>query len=115
SVVRLARAFRASFQFPGDQTARVTPVPIPNTEVKPRRADDTARVTVWERRSPPGLILEAVLSNQSGLFVFALTRRSQKETGIFINVGDKNPVESSKVFAKVLLTRLAPRSILGTP
>src|SRR5712691_8940459 len=39
----------------GGNTARVTPVPIPNTEVKPRRADDTARVTVWERRSPPGL------------------------------------------------------------
>jgi hypothetical protein len=45
----------ASFQFPGDHTARVTPVPIPNTEVKPRRADDTARATVWERRSSPGL------------------------------------------------------------
>jgi hypothetical protein len=42
-------------EFPGDHTARVTPVPIPNTEVKPRRADDTARVTVWERRSSPGL------------------------------------------------------------
>src|SRR5215467_8095944 len=40
----------------GGHTARVTPVPIPNTEVKPRRADDTARVTVWERRSSPGLI-----------------------------------------------------------
>ena len=39
----------------GGHTAGVTPVPIPNTEVKPRRADDTARVTVWERRSPPGL------------------------------------------------------------
>src|SRR6267142_3649713 len=45
----------ASFQFPGDHTARVTPVPIPNTVVKPRRADDTARATVWERRSSPGL------------------------------------------------------------
>src|SRR6266849_3031670 len=43
----------------GGNTARVTPVPIPNTEVKPRRADDTARVTVWERRSPPGLISKA--------------------------------------------------------
>ena len=42
-------------QFSGDHTARVTPVPIPNTVVKPRRADDTARVTVWERRSSPGL------------------------------------------------------------
>src|SRR5690348_5738461 len=39
----------------GGHTAGATPVPIPNTEVKPRRADDTARVTVWERRSLPGL------------------------------------------------------------
>ena len=46
---------RAGLQVSGDQTARVTPVPIPNTEVKPRRADDTAWVTVWERRSSPGL------------------------------------------------------------
>ena len=43
-----------SDKFPGGHTAGVTPVPIPNTEVKPRWADDTARVTVWERRSPPG-------------------------------------------------------------
>src|ERR1700683_4008603 len=49
----------SNFQrFLGGHTARVTPLPIPNTEVKPRRADDTARVTVWERRSPPGLILK---------------------------------------------------------
>ena len=34
----------------GEHTARVTPVPIPNTEVKPRRADGTARVSVWEIR-----------------------------------------------------------------
>ena len=40
-------------QVSGGHTAGVTPVPIPNTEVKLRRADDTARVTVWERRSPP--------------------------------------------------------------
>jgi hypothetical protein len=34
----------------GEHTARVTPVPIPNTEVKPRRADGTARESVWEIR-----------------------------------------------------------------
>src|SRR5512147_3145557 len=33
----------------------VTPVPIPNTAVKPSCADDTAWETVWERRSPPDL------------------------------------------------------------
>ena len=40
-------------QFAGEFTARVTPVPIPNTEVKPRWADGTARVTVWEIRLSP--------------------------------------------------------------
>ena len=30
------------------------PVPIPNTEVKLRSADDTASARVWENRSPPG-------------------------------------------------------------
>ena len=37
----------------GDLTAGVPPVPIPNTEVKPRRADCTARESVWESRSLP--------------------------------------------------------------
>src|SRR5580693_361158 len=61
---------RASLQVSGDQTARVTPVPIPNTEVKPRRADDTAWVTVWERRSSPGLNWKRpLLFFESGLFV----------------------------------------------
>ena len=31
-----------------------TPVPFPNTEVKPFSADGTARETVWESRSSPG-------------------------------------------------------------
>ena len=37
----------------GDFTAGEIPVPIPNTEVKPRRADCTARESVWESRSSP--------------------------------------------------------------
>ena len=32
-----------------------TPVPIPNTMVKPREADGTALETVWESRWPPAL------------------------------------------------------------
>jgi len=40
-------------QFAGEYTARATPVPIPNTEVKSRWADGTARVTVWEIRWSP--------------------------------------------------------------
>ena len=42
-------------QFSGGLTERVTPVPIPNTEVKPLWADGTARAIVWETRSLPGL------------------------------------------------------------
>ena len=37
--------------FPGDHTSRVTPVPIPNTAVKPARADDSRK---GESRSLPG-------------------------------------------------------------
>ena len=41
--------------FPGCYRERATPVPIPNTEVKSLIADGTARVTVWESRTLPGL------------------------------------------------------------
>ena len=36
---------------------RVTPVPIPNTTVKPLEADGTARETVWESRWSPGFMI----------------------------------------------------------
>ena len=45
-------------KFPGGHRGRVTPVPIPNTEVKPATADGTACVGVWESRSLPGLFQE---------------------------------------------------------
>src|ERR1017187_79941 len=44
---------RITPQVSGDHTARETPVPIPNTEVKPCWADCTARESVWESRSLP--------------------------------------------------------------
>ena len=40
--------------FPGGYTEEVTPVPIPNTEVKLFRADGTAGATLWESRTLPG-------------------------------------------------------------
>src|ERR1041385_6000843 len=42
---------------PGGVAGGATPVPIPNTEVKPSWADGTAWATAWESRSLPGLIL----------------------------------------------------------
>src|SRR5438067_13900428 len=43
-------------KFSGGSVERATPVPIPNTEVKPLGADGTARATAWESRKPPGLL-----------------------------------------------------------
>ena len=39
---------------PGDHAGGATPVPIPNTEVKSSRADDTAAARLWESRALPG-------------------------------------------------------------
>ena len=60
------------YKFSGDFVGRVTPVPIPNTEVKPAGADGTARVTAWESRKSPGLLNRKGLPRDSlgGLFVF---------------------------------------------
>jgi hypothetical protein len=41
-IISRLRLLESSLQFSGDFVERVTPVPIPNTEVKPLRADDTA-------------------------------------------------------------------------
>ena len=43
-------------KFAGGHRIRVTPVPIPNTEVKPDTADGTVGETPWESRSLPAVI-----------------------------------------------------------
>ncbi len=45
-------------KYAGGHRIRVTPVPIPNTEVKPDTADGTAWETVWESRSLPAVIVK---------------------------------------------------------
>ena len=44
-----------SVEFLGDSSEGETPVPIPNTEVKPLSPDGTALETVWESRTLPGI------------------------------------------------------------
>ncbi len=44
----------------GGFAARVTPVPIPNTVVKPRRADGTAREIWWESTTSPAFLSESL-------------------------------------------------------
>jgi len=50
----LPGAPRAGAGWPGFVCGVVPPVPFPNTVVKDASADDTAEVTLWDRRSWPG-------------------------------------------------------------
>ena len=54
----------------GDSSEGVTPVPIPNTAVKPLSAHGTARVSVWESRSLPKLKKQMASGAILGLFAF---------------------------------------------
>ena len=60
----------------GDLTGGETPVPIPNTEVKPTRADGTDMVTCWESRSLPRLYVKGQLT--AGLFHFGCPEKTTK-------------------------------------
>jgi hypothetical protein len=59
------------FKLFGGYSEGDTPVPIPNTEVKPFSADGTARETAWESRTPPRSNGRA-LRESEGLFAFII-------------------------------------------
>ena len=46
----------------GGHGGGVTPVPIPNTEVKPTSADGTWEETPWESRTPPNFFVTNALT-----------------------------------------------------
>jgi hypothetical protein len=85
---------RASvLQFSGGYVGGVTPVPIPNTEVKPSRADGTPRETAWESRSlpdsfskqtPPGVLLTRGLAWGRLPFRALCTARAARDPGRFV-------------------------------
>ena len=52
----IASLYFSFFELSGDYGGEVTPVPIPNTEVKLLSADGTPWETTWESRSLPELI-----------------------------------------------------------
>ena len=56
----------------GDHSGGETPVPIPNTAVKPTSADGTALATGWESRSLPGISL---LFSASGAVLYSKPSR----------------------------------------
>ena len=52
-----------------------TPLPIPNRAVKPSSADGTARETVWESRSPPGVNEKAPWETTGPFFCVIVPRK----------------------------------------
>ena len=52
-------------KIPGGDSGGATPVPIPNTEVKPSSADGTAWVTLWESRTLPGFLFVSLPVTQN--------------------------------------------------
>ena len=71
-MMQLSQEFN-SLEVPGGLAGGVTPVPIPNTEVKPSKADDTAAVRQWDSRTLPGY-KKSLLEQSGRLFYFALRR-----------------------------------------
>src|SRR6185503_1631842 len=79
TTLRTLRSIEAQLPHPmplvGVNSARVTPVPIPNTVVKPRRADGTAEETLWESTSSPAFFFETpALLRQCGRFLHLYPR-----------------------------------------
>jgi hypothetical protein len=61
-----------AFHFSSGLAKGETPVPIPNTEVKPFEADGTVQVIVWESRKLLGFNLTPLKSNlRRGFLIFA--------------------------------------------
>src|SRR6266567_5710667 len=77
------------FKVSGGFAGGATPVPIPNTEVKPSRADGTAGETLWESRTPPGLFFPKppLASRERGFHFFGMSmeRDSTAHRGIDVD------------------------------
>ena len=61
--------YESDIKVSGGDSGEATPDPIPNSEVKLSRADDTAFAGRWESRSPPGLIQKPP-QKCGGFFIF---------------------------------------------
>ena len=57
---------------PGGHTGGAPPVPIPNTEVKPSKADVTAAARQWESRTLPGYKKKPAGESQQAFLFLAM-------------------------------------------
>lgn len=76
---RSGRARRSVAGFPGGDRRGVTPVPMPNTAVKPSTADGTAGATPWESRSLPGLLVRPNVNYSRSAFFYRLSNAQNRE------------------------------------
>jgi hypothetical protein len=58
----ISRLMKIVNRFPGGYGGGATPVPIPNTAVKPSCADGTAALPWWESRTLPGIFYRGPVS-----------------------------------------------------
>ena len=61
---------------PGGHTGGAPPVPIPNTEVKPSKADVTAAARQWESRTLPGYKKKPAGESQQAFLFFRPRQRN---------------------------------------
>ncbi len=66
---------------PGGHTGGAPPVPIPNTEVKPSKADVTAAARQWESRTLPGYNEGPLVERSAGLFFWQIGVARRKSAG----------------------------------
>ena len=71
---RLRHLLFARREISGDHSGGETPVPIPNTAVKPTSADGTALATGWKSRSLPGISLFCLHTETAGACAPAVSR-----------------------------------------
>ena len=108
---RYLRAFDNRIDFLGGYIVGVTPVPIPNTEVKPYGADGTAWETVWESRTLPGINSKNPLASVGGFFgLMGL----QTSSGTCRNITATNVCRFRPPHCKPGDNRVPCRRILGT-
>ena len=88
-----------SFDISGNFTGGVTPVPIPNTEVKPTEVDGTIVTRLWESGTLPVYFKSPVIERLRGFyFLLKLMRHWARYDGRIGRIKDVSP-KKPKSFA----------------
>ena len=79
--------------FAGGHSGGATPVPIPNTVVKPASAHGTARATLWESRSPPARMSPPRFHMKPRGFVFEPPPKDSRDNKDSKNSRDRKNIQ----------------------